>query len=231
MKKYTMLISMITFMLACGIFMAACDDDDDPMSYRVTLVNLTANQPFSPVAVMLHGERFSPWRFGEAVSAGLETLAESGSPDGLIAEANASPDMMDTTAGTSPIGMGASGNFEVTAEEGDRAYLTVASMLVNTNDAFAGINAVKIDGLAVDEHITLFANALDAGTEVNTEAMADIPGPAAGGQGFNAARDDQNIVAIHPGVVTADDGLMASVLNESHRWDNPVARITVTRID
>lgn len=42
---------------------------------------------------------------------------------------------------------------------------------------------------------------------------------ADGGEGFNAARSDINdIVRGDGGVVTADDGLSSSVLNQSHRF-------------
>jgi len=58
-----------------------------------------------------------------------------------------------------------------------------------------------------------------------------VPGPAAGGEGFNVTRDDLvDRVTVHAGVVTRDDGLSTSALDVSHRFDNPVARIVVTRI-
>jgi hypothetical protein len=44
-------------------------------------------------------------------------------------------------------------------------------------------------------------------------------------------RDDRDYVALHPGVVSAADGLAGSALNETHRYQNPVARLVVTRID
>jgi hypothetical protein len=74
--------------------------------------------------------------------------------------------------------------------------------------------------------------AWDAGTEANSEASGTIPGPADGGEGYNATRDDLvNFVAIHRGVISADDGLNSSILDESHRFDNPVARVMIERID
>jgi len=36
-------------------------------------------------------------------------------------------------------------------------------------------------------------------------------------------------VLVHAGVISVDDGLTTSALNESHRFDNPVVRITITR--
>ena len=71
----------------------------------------------------------------------------------------------------------------------------------------------------------------DAGTEVNSEAAGTMPGPADGGEGFNATRTDTGYVAMHPGVVTVDDGLTNSVLTVQHKFDNPAVRIMVTRIE
>jgi hypothetical protein len=51
---------------------------------------------------------------------------------------------------------------------------------------------------------------------------------AAGGEGFNALRDDMDFVRIHPGVISAQDGLAGSDLSGDHRWDNPVVKLVVT---
>ena len=64
------------------------------------------------------------------------------------------------------------------------------------------------------------------------EAPGTIPGPADGGEGFNAARDDDaDRVSMHGGVVSAMDGLITSVLTEQHRFDNPVVGVSVTRVN
>ena len=47
----------------------------------------------------------------------------------------------------------------------------------------------------------------DSGTEANSETAATIPGPAGGGEGFNATRDDSDTVSFHSGVISQDDGL------------------------
>jgi hypothetical protein len=104
-------------------------------------------------------------------------------------------------------------------------------MLVNTNDAFSGFNAMDIANLEVGESISLRTGSYDAGTEKNSESMASIPGPAAGGEGYNEARDDVDFVAMHPGVVSMDDGLMSSALTQAHRFDNPTLAITFTRTE
>lgn len=71
----------------------------------------------------------------------------------------------------------------------------------------------------------------EGGTEANSETAVSIHGPAGGGEGFNAARDDSDVIVVHPGVITSSDGLTTSALDESHGWRNPVALIEVTRIE
>ncbi|RMH22958.1 MAG: hypothetical protein D6698_00320, partial [Gammaproteobacteria bacterium] len=107
--------------------------------------------------------------------------------------------------------------------------MSVASMLVNTNDGFAAKKEIDISNLAVGESLMVSLNALDAGTEANDELQANIPGPAAGGEGFNAQRNDVDRVYGHAGVISQDDGLATSILGQAHRFDNPVAKLVITR--
>jgi hypothetical protein len=71
----------------------------------------------------------------------------------------------------------------------------------------------------------------DAGTEANDELAATIPGPAGGGEGFNADRNDDDRVAFHSGVISQDDGLASSALSANHRFLNPGAQLVITRIE
>jgi hypothetical protein len=102
-------------------------------------------------------------------------------------------------------------------------------MLANTNDAFTGIRNWNIGGLAVGDSNSIMARVYDAGTEANSETVDSMPGPAAMGEGFNVVRDDLDRLTVHSGVVTADDGLLTSALNESHRWLGQAAKVMVTR--
>ena len=165
---------------------------------------------------------------GEAASAGLELLAEGGDNSGLLDEVEGRSEL----SGEGPVGPGASDTLELELDSDDTggALLTVITMLVNTNDAFTGLNAIDLSGMAVGDSVTRMGIAYDAGTEANSEAAGTLPGPVDGGEGFNAARDDLNDqVTMHGGVVTRDDGLSSSALDQSHRFDNPVVRFTITR--
>jgi len=228
-------------LLATSLVLVGCGDDDDPVmvepeptpmptpmtySFEVTVTNLTNAQPVSPVAVVMHDEG-NVWQLGEMASNALEVLAESGDNSNLLAESF----VMASASGEGVIMPGMSETITVSMTDMMPNMVSVVTMLVNTNDAFSGFNAMDISNLEVGESISLRTGSYDAGTEKNTESMASIPGPAAGGEGYNEARDDVDFVAMHPGVVSMDDGLMSSVLTEAHRFDNPTLAITFTRTE
>ncbi|MDH5456618.1 MAG: spondin domain-containing protein, partial [Gammaproteobacteria bacterium] len=151
-----------------------------------------------------------------------------------LAEAGADGDVRATASGAGPIGPGGTETITIEVLESDVATLRIStsSMLVNTNDAITALDAVDVSTLAAGTSMTWRTIAYDAGTEANTEEAAHIPGPAGGGEGFNAARDDiADRVSMHAGVVGQDDGFATSGLNNQHRFDNPVARVRITRID
>ena len=232
-KKY-----MLTVALSLSLGLSACSDDDDGVmsvqpvdaSYVVTVTNITNGQPLTPLAVVLHESGYDAWQLGASASQGLEMLAESGNPADFLTESTANANVMETAASTNgPFGPGAQESVSMTVTHSADLQLSIAAMLANTNDAFTGVNNWKIGDLAVGETATILTKVYDAGTEKNTETSATMPGPAAGGEGFNSDRDDLNVITIHPGVVSTDDGLTGSALNETHRWLNSAAKIVVLR--
>ncbi len=225
--KYTVLSCMLVLLLQGCI--DGGNNNTSERSFSISVTNLTNSQPLSPVAVVLHRAGYSALTSGMPVSVGLEMLAESGDNTNFIAEADNQAMVSTTAAGSAVIAPGDSATVTLAGDAQDGTLLSLVSMLVNTNDAITTLNGVDLSGLSEDESITLYAIAYDAGTEANTEAMADIPGPAAGGEGFNALRNDRDFVVVHPGVIGNDDGLATSILDNAHRFDNPVARIVITR--
>lgn len=206
-----------------------------PLKFSVAVTNLTSGQPLSPLALVLHNANYKAFEIGMAASVGLEKLAEGGDPTAFLAEAAANKASFLTTTGTGMLlpGMSITLMTDISLYETDIAMLklSLVSMPVNTNDAFTGISSIDLSKLAVGDVMTMDTVAYDAGTEKNTESAGTIPGPAAGGEGFNPMRDDTpSLVSMHSGVITKDDGLASSALNNTHRWDNPVARITITRL-
>jgi hypothetical protein len=218
---------LIGSIVAAGFLITGCGDDAE-MAYEVTVTNLTNAQPFSPAAVVLHRSSYEPFHVGAAASVAIEQLAEGGDNTLLLADAGADGGVIETAGGNGLILPG--GTDRVIIEGNGGQCISVAAMLVNTNDAFAGSNCIDVSGLHLGDKMQLNVVAYDAGTEANAESAATIPGPAGGGEGFNAARDDRDFVASHGGVVTSDDGLAGSVLTYDHRWDNPVARIDIERV-
>jgi hypothetical protein len=218
-------------LIACGGGGDADADTKAQQTFIVRVTNLTANQPFSPAALVFHRPTLSLWEAGDTASDALELLAESGDPqplvDGVAGEAAAVAAM----TGSGVIPPGGSEAFTATLSRDNALAFTLATMLVNTNDAFAGASGVALPALEVGQHHTWYLPAYDAGTEANSETAATIPGPAAGGEGFAVARDDVDRIAVHSGVISAQDDLVASALDGSHRWDNPVLRLEFIRTD
>ncbi len=235
-------------LVATAVFLHACDSSGpEPMTleplvtppappnavFNVTVSNLTNAQPLSPVAVIAHYPDYSVFTVGQPATLGLEELAEGGSNAGLLAEADADLNAIRALSGTAPIGPGGSETitFEVVEGQLPRLLLSTSTMLVNTNDAISGINGLLIEDMAVGDVVTRRTVVYDAGTEADTEQATQIPGPAGGGEGFNAARDDEfDRVAMHTGVVGQDDGLPTSSLDNQHRFDNPAVAFRIERV-
>ncbi len=220
-------IGAILFILS----LAACQQQN--AIYEITVINATNNQPLSPVAVVLHNRDFSAWSIGEPASLGLEQLAESGSPVDFLNEAETTLDIEDMIAADGVLPPGQQVTLEVSAQSFFRLSnleITIATMLVNTNDAFTGITGESIGKLRIGQSLEILAPIYDAGTEENSETTNSIPGPAAGGEGFNLTRESRNIVTRHPGVVTQADDFAESVLDESHRFDNGAMLIKISRV-
>ncbi len=219
------------------LILTGCGDDDDNIivtptpepeameyAYDITILNLTHAQPLSPVAVTLHNDGVM-WKVGEPASQALEMLAEGGDNSSFIALDS----VVAATSTETPVGPGASATITVSTTDELATHLSVATMLVNTNDAFSGLTGLELATLAIDSPKSWHLNVYDSGTEKNSELIGTIPGPADGGTGFDVMRDDVDMVTMHPGVVTYDDGLTNSILSQAHRFDNPSIKLTITR--
>lgn len=219
--------------------LAGCPDDDDDnnatnsttQSYTVSVTNLTPNQPMSPLAVLTHNSDFMLFEVGQSASVALEQLAEEGSNAELIAFSQSDENVIQGIAGNGLLFPGNSDEVTISVDVDEEGYLSVASMLVNTNDAFVGETGLSLKDMEVGESFQMNMNVWDAGTELNDELASTIPGPAAGGEGFNADRNDDDVVTFHSGVISSDDGLASSALDATHRFLNPGARVTITRTE
>ncbi|WP_413692596.1 spondin domain-containing protein [Psychromonas sp. KJ10-2] len=209
-----------------GLFSATTQAQD----LTVTVTNLTHNIYFTPIIAGAHDSATEIFETTTAATAELEELAEGGDISGVSSIlGNAGADVIENPAG-GLLASGESTSFVLSNSSGND-YLSVAAMMLPTNDAFIGLDSWEIPSEAGT--YTVFLNAYDAGTEVNDELAASIPafpGGDAGSGGSGVTTEISNAtVHIHPGVVGDDDaeGGISDLDNSSHRWLNPVAKLTV----
>ena len=160
-----------------------------PVDVTLTIVNdAPENGTFlTPVWIGLHDGTFDLFNNGEAASAGLERLAEDGNTTPLSEEFLASPGAgfdrtVATTEGIPPFSPGESETitFTVDANNPNHRYLSFASMVIPSNDAFIGNSNPTAYPLFGDDgnftgtmFLRLGSQVYDAGTEVNDETPAN----------------------------------------------------------
>ena len=225
-----------------GLVFAACACLALPaaaVEFSVRITNLTNGITYTPFLVAAHPSDTSLFKVGETASTPLQTMAEGGDISGLVTELEA----VNATLVANPAGgllaPGASTTADLNTDGTDNTLLSIVAMLLPTNDAFAGLNAISIPsepGVYVHN-----LNAYDAGTEANDEIVngggaLNVPGiPAApggsgtGGSGVTGA-DTNSTVHVHRGVLGDTDptGGVSDLDSTIHRWLNPVARVTIT---
>lgn len=230
--------------------LAACSDDDDDRpatssssevassseassssepavamaTYQISLINASASQVLSPAAVFLSESEMPLWAVGSASSSELATLAEAGNPDPLIAK-YADAYSMKIDGPTAP---GMSTSIDFTVEASKAAMLSLASMPIFTNDAFTGVQNLRIDHLDVDGSMQVYGAIYDAGTEANEETEETVPGLGDAPAALSDGREASDQVTMHPGVVSKY-GLGTSDLGEEYRFDSNSFIVKVTR--
>ncbi len=193
-------------------------------TYEVTVTNITYNQRFTPLLLTTHKPALTLFTLGEPASAPLVTLAEEGNVAPLRALLDSSPLVNATAAASGLLDPGKSLTFQIQGNPW-RERLSLAAMLIPTNDAFVALNAVQLPypGWPTQTYVGI---AYDAGSEVNDELCASIPGPffvECGGSGGGAkVNGGEGFVHVHRGVHGVGD------LKPSARdWRNPVAEVRV----
>jgi hypothetical protein len=195
--------------------------------FEVTITNLTRGQQFTPILVASHKAGVKLFGLGQPASPEFATLAEEGNTEPLTGLLTAMPEVLDVTNTDGLLNPGASVTLKVKTC-GAFNHLSVASMLIPTNDGFFALNGVK--GPWFQEVATHTSVAYDAGSERNDELCASIPGPSfaeCGGPGGGGAPagGEEDYVHIHAGIHGIGD------LNTAERdWRNPVARIAIRRL-
>jgi hypothetical protein len=194
-------------------------------TYEVTIENMTpatvpgGSQPFSPPILATLNPRVRTFRVGRYASDELIRIAEEGDYGPLATRLDGSRGVHAVVTGTDPILPGGSATFEIAAGHAfDR--LSMALMLVNTNDGFTGVDRLW---LPAGGSVSYYLNAYDAGSEQNTELASDIPGPCCGSH--DQGPDEHLRIRRHPGILGVGD-LDAG----DYGWTDPTAKLTITRI-
>lgn len=195
-------------------------------TYEVTVTNLTRAQQFTPLVVVLHNPGASLFTPGEAASGPLAMLAEEGATGTLEAALAGNNAVRGVATSEGLLDPGESVTVQV---RGRRArLLSLAGMLIPTNDAFVGLDSIDLPNRG---EVSVTAVAYDSGTEVNDELCSSIPGPSfseCGGAGGGGAPvgGEEGFISVHNGIQGVGD-LVAS----ERDWRNPVARVVVRRVE
>lgn len=210
------------------------------VEFDVEITNLSNAIYFTPFLAAAHPEGTSLFSVGEPASASLQAMAEGGDIAGLAADATSIGATVVENPAAGLLAPTASTAFSMNTDGTANDRLTIVAMLLPTNDAFAGLNAVPIPG---EPGTYVFdVPAYDAGTEANDElltgggasgvpGMPADPGGLTGTGGTGAAGADANPnVHIHRGALgDTDPAAGASDLDSRvHRWLNPIVRVTIT---
>jgi hypothetical protein len=190
--------------------------------YEVTLENLSpaGSQPLSPPVFAVHSPSFRLFHIGGYASSELAQVAEDAFNDPLVTFLNNSPQVSEVVAEGGPIPPGSSGTYNVSAE-GNYMKLSMVTMLVNTNDGFTGVDKLQLPQKGTK---TYYLRAYDAGSEENTELEAHIPGPCCSNPFEGNATSEK--IRFHKGITG-----IGELDPDVYGWDEPVAKLTITRID
>lgn len=191
-------------------------------AFRITVENVSRARsamltPLSPVFWALHDASWRLFEPGAAASAGLESLAEDGSPATLVESLQQAPGVLVAGAATIPMEsseagpIGPDGRFEfVVTPNVDHPFVSLASMVVNSNDVFiatgpAGVRLLEPDGaprsggeleLELEHQLAIW----DAGTERN-----EVPGVGPNQPGRQAGPNQGPSAAAETGVARYRD--------------------------
>jgi hypothetical protein len=200
-------------------------DDERGGQYEVTVTNVTRGQTFTPILVATHTAGLRLFELGQPASAELATLAEEGNTGPLAAALSAMPQVKDVVSSGALLPPGASVTIMVDTR-GAFDRVSLASMLIPTNDAFLALNGVQ--GPRGRAMMTLSSPAYDAGSERNDELCASIPGPffaECGGPGTGGMPGGgEGYVHVHAGIHGIGNFVAAD-----RDWRNPVAQIMLRR--
>ena len=226
MKKIISTVCVI--LLALGLAtnsVQARGKDGGNWVYKVEITNitkgtnLTQGLVFTPILLATHASGVHLLNLGEPASEALAKLAEGGDTGPLAGVLGNMDGVHYVTTTGGPLLPGHSVEVEIPYNRKFTA-LSMASMLLPTNDGF-----IWLDGSSLpfwrNQEVTRFSPGYDAGSELNDELCASIPGPHCAGEGYSP-EGGEGKVHVHSGLHGVGD-----LDPEDYDWRNPVARITV----
>ena len=225
MKRFVTLAAVA--LVAAGLMTAtAAADDGGQKVWQVTIENVTppgpgtpGSQPLSPPLFVVHSKKADVWSVGEIASHPVAAIAEDANnalAESAFADLRGVRDVFTGAGGPIPSGTARTYTVET---RGKYNRLSLVTMLVNTNDAFTGLDAYHVRRHGA----VLMRMAYDAGSERNNELAAFIPGPCCG---HPFVRDPEGaLIRMHPGIEGVGD-LDPAV----YGWEGAVARITIRRV-
>jgi hypothetical protein len=235
-KKLALRLLMLSCLAALPlafINQTAMAQDDTIQVYDVTITNLTggvvvdnnapAGQIFSEPVVATHDNQLAPlFTLGSPASIALYTIAEDAFTSDLLNlwEPTTNADVFALKASSQKVFPGDSQTIEISGG-GKYRLISLVAMLVTTNDSFFALNGVP---LPTHGSITYYSPAYDAGSEVNDEDCAHIPGPPCGNH-VRMTTGAEGYGYVHAGIHGSSD-----LDPRQFDWRNPVAEITITKV-
>lgn len=192
-------------------------------NYQVTITNLTRAQTFTPILITSHRKGVKIFELGSTASEVLSDLAEGGDVVPLKTELEGNEKVVEVVDSGGLLTPGESVAVTVAARKGAK-WISLASMMIPTNDSFIALNGVKVpdNGKAS----VYFSPGYDAGSEANDESCLNIPGPVCGDEGVSPESDnDEGYVHISGGI----HGI-ADLAPEAYDWRNPTAKIVIRKV-
>ena len=176
--------------------------------------DLSNTQGLSSAPFVSHAPGFHFFELGKPATVLLQVLAEEGNPEFLVGTAIGDPKtFLDEAIGLPSLP--GKGRRVVVSVDAEHPLVSGGWMLAQTNDGFAGIDAV--DAFHLSKPVVMEVYPLDAGTEKNTESKADTVG------GLGRV-PEHGVIARHPGI-RGDADIAASFKFDPSK---PVGRITIT---
>ncbi|WP_028885840.1 spondin domain-containing protein [Teredinibacter turnerae] len=222
---YASLKKAVAITLASLVFTTAVNAEperDRPQhQYKITITNITKHQSFTPFIVASHKPAVHFFSLGEPASEAIANIAEGGDTSLLAEQLSNSRGVSDIAKSEGLLAAGSSVEITIAAAAGVRT-LSLAAMLLPTNDTFVALDAVA---LPTQRAQTYLAYAYDAGSETNSETCATIPGPLCGGIPFSPEDSGEGFVHVAAGISGSGD-----IDAAQYDWRGPVAKVVIERL-